>query len=603
MSLSAGRTAADDRHRGGEDADRRWTPDPVGGRSARSRLGAAVRARTSSPFRTVVDLVCLVLLALIVLPLVATVVRVVTEAGFMSAAGDELARDDLPRVLLNTVLVIGLSTSVAVAIGTCFAWLNERTNARMGWLSDVLPVVSLLVPSIAGAIGWVLLAAPTAGFVNVALQSLGDRTGLPLPVLSVFSWPGLVLVYSLYMIPQTFLTVAAALRNVDPALEEAARVSGCGPWRTLFQVTLPVIRPAILSGGLLALVYGVALFSVPLIIGTQADIEVLTVRIVRLLTAAYPPELAAALTLSFIVVLTTGLMWWCNSRLSRRADFATVSGRAAARTRTRLTTGQRLLARAFMLLYIGLSCFLPLAALTLVSLQGFWSGRVTTALSFDNYREVFSPGTQTWLGLRNSVVLALVTATLVTVVAVLVAYRVQDPRSPRFAALVDISTKIPATVSHVVVAIALVAALAGPPVGLNGTLLLLILAFVVLYIPQGSVTAQSSYLMVGKELTEASLVSGQGPLRTLWSIALPLMRPGLVAGWVFVFVLVVGDITASAVLASPTSPVVGFVILSIFQNGSYPLLAALGAVISLVSSTIVLAALVFAGRRGAHLTR
>lgn len=556
-----------------------------------------------SPFRLVVGAVCLVLVLLIVLPLLGTLVRIITTDGFTDAAMSELRRDDLLRVLLNTLVAVGLSTLIAVVVGTTFAWLNERSNARMGWLSDILPVVSLIVPSIAGAIGWVLLAAPTAGFVNVGLQSLENSTGLPLPVLSVFTWPGLILVYSLYMIPQTFLTVAAALRNVDPALEEAARINGCGQWRTLLTITLPAIRPAILSGGLLALVYGVALFSVPLIIGTQADIDVLTVRIVRLLTTTFPPQLAAAIALSALLIVPTTLLWWLNGRMARRGNFATVGGRASARERVALSPPARLLARTLMIFYIGLSCVLPLGSLLLVSLQGFWSGRVNTPLSLENYREVFAPGTQTGQALRNSVLLAVLTAVLLMALAVIVAYQVTGGRSGRLSALVDAVTKIPATVSHVVVAIALVATLAGPPVDLNGTRVLLVLAFVVLYVPQATASAQSSLVMVGKELSEASLVSGHGPFATLWRVVLPLMRPGLVAGGVFVFVLVIGDITASAVLASPTNPVVGFTILSIFQNGSYPLLAALGTVISLVSSAIVLTSLLVLGRRAAHANR
>lgn len=585
---------------GGESPGRPGVPPQAPGRSAG---GGRLFTRPLSPIRLVVGTICLVLVLLIVLPLVGTVLRVATSEGFLEAALAELGRDDLVRVLLNTVLTVGVSTLLAVVIGTAFAWLNERSNARMGWASDILPVVSLLVPSIAGAIGWVLLAAPTAGFLNVGLQSVASRTGLSLPVLSVFTWPGLILVYSLYMIPQTFLTVAAALRNVDPALEEAARINGCGQWRTLRTITLPVIRPAILSGGLLALVYGVALFSVPLIIGTQAGIDVLTVRIVRLLTTTFPPQLAAAIALSALVLVPTTLLWWLNGRLSRRGNFATVGGRAAARERTVLSRPARWAARTLMVLYIALSCVLPLGALLLVSLQGFWSGRVDTPLSLDNYREVFAAGTQTGQALRNSVLLAVLSAVILMALAVLVAYQVTSTQSSRFSSVVDTVTKIPATVSHVVIAIALVATLAGPPVNLNGTRLLLVVAFIVLYIPQATASAQSSLVMVGKELSEASLVSGHGPSATLWRVVLPLMRSGLVAGGVFVFVLVIGDITASAVLASPSTPVVGFTILSIFQNGSYPLLAALGTVISLVSSVIVLTSLLVLGRRAAHSTR
>ncbi|OLT16149.1 hypothetical protein BJF78_14725 [Pseudonocardia sp. CNS-139] len=251
--------------------------------------------------------------------------------AFGAAAAAVLSAPTLLPMLGNTAIVLGTSTALAVVVATLFAWLSERTTARAGWLAGVLPVVSLLVPSIAGAIGWVLLASPRAGFLNVALADLG----VPL-VLDVFSWPGLVLVYTLYLVPQVYLPVSAALAELDPALEEAARVGGRGPVRTLITVTLSAVRPAILSGALLALVYGVALFSVPLIIGTQARIDILSVEIVRLLTTEFPPRLPEAIVLSVVVLLVLGAAWAVNARVVRGGRFATISGRAAAGRRLRL---------------------------------------------------------------------------------------------------------------------------------------------------------------------------------------------------------------------------------------------------------------------------
>lgn len=210
---------------------------------------------------------------------------------------------------------------------------------------------------------------------------------------------------------------------------------------------------------------------------------------------------------------------------------------------------------------------------------------------------MFAANSQTLNGLVNSLVLGVVTATVAILLAVLVWYRVSGPGARRGGGFIDGVTKLPGALSHMVIGVALLAVLGGPPLGLSGTLTLLIIAYIVLYLPQASVSAQSASQLVGGELSEASRVSGRGPGATVRKIVLPLARPGLISGWTFVFVLVAGDITASALLASPSNPVVGFVITTLFQNGTYPLLAALGAVISLVSSVVVLTALSFAGRR------
>lgn len=563
-------------------------PQP-GPRAKRSRRGI---------FDAVAAAVSWMTVAVILVPLVLVVLQLLDGQG---ESGPVIAAFSLPglaQTLGNTVVVIVASTVIAVVAACVLAWLNERTNARVGFITDILPVIPMLVPSIAGAIGWVLLASPTAGFINVALRGLGDAVGIPLPGIDIFSWPGLIFVYSIYMVPQVYLTVAAALRNVDPALEEAARSSGAGLGRTLRTVTLPAVKPAIISGSLLALVYGIALFSVPLIIGTQARIDVLTVEIVRLLAFTFPPRIGEALTLSLMVALVLSLVWGLNARIARKGHFATVGGRATARRLVTFGPVARMLSRALMIGYLLVVSVLPLLALIVVSLQGFWSGRVFTVFTTDNYEDIFRPGSETLEGLANSVMLGIAAATLAMIIAVMVWYRVSGKGSStgRF---IDGITKLPGTLSHMVVAVALLAVLGGPPLSLSGTLLILMVAYVVLYMPQASISAQSAGQMIGRDLSEASWVSGAGRGKTVRAIVLPLARTGLVSGWVFVFILVAGDITASALLASPGSPVVGFLIMTLFQNGSYPLLAALGAVISLASSLVVLTVLGITNRRRA----
>lgn len=541
--------------------------------------------RIRSPFALAVGLLGVLAVVLVGYPLVRTVGGIAADGPtFAAAARQVLGAANLLPMLGSTAVVLAVSTALAMVIAALFAWLSERTTARLGWLAGVLPVVSLLVPSIAGAIGWVLLASPKAGFLNVALRELG----VPV-VLDVFSWPGLILVYTLYLVPQVYLPVSAALADLDPALEEASRVSGRGPWRTLVTVTLPVVRPAIMSGALLALVYGIALFSVPLIIGTQARIDILSVEIVRMLTTEFPPRLPEAIVLSVVVLLVLGVAWTVNARVLRGGRFATIGGRSAGDRRIALGRTATIVARVGMIGYLLVAAVLPFGALVVVSLQGFWSGRLTGPFSFENYADVFGAAGATFAGLRNSLVLGLLCATVGMAVALLLAWRIG--RGGGWARVLDMTTKLPGTLSHVVIAVALVAAFAGPPFALGGSLLLLVLAYLVLYLPQATLSAQAAFATVGRELTEASLVAGEGPAGTLRRISAPLMTRGLLAGWVFLFVLVVGDITASAILASTRTPVVGFVILGLFQNGTYPTLAALGAVITVVSSVVVLAAL------------
>jgi iron(III) transport system permease protein len=558
-------------------------------------------ARSWALFRRPVDgfsiftgLVSITVLCLVIYPLVRVVfVTFVPDGVFdLNVFREAFGQSQLGTVLFNTAGVVVGATLIAVIIGSTFAWLNERTDIGMNWMSRVLPVVPLLVPPIAGTIGWVLLAAPRSGFLNGLIRQGLNFFGYEIfeGPLNIFSWPGLVFVYVLYLVPYVYLTVAASLQNIDPALEEASRVSGSGVWATLFNVTLPSIKPAIAAGTVLALITGFSLFSVPVIIGGQADIEVLAVRIVHLMTASYPPKTGVALVLSTLIIAFVGLAWWMQARMVLRKHYATIGGRGIRATEVRLGRW-RWLARWTMLAYLLMTSVLPLLGLILVSLQPFWSASVSLEmLSFENYQRIFSGGS-TQTALRNSVLLGIVGATVGMLVASFVTVFIARNRGWWLSNLIDGTTKLPGAVSHLVIGIAFIGAFAGPPFYLHGTIAILFLAYIVLYIPQATFSAASALAQVGDQLSEASLVSGASQTQTFFRITLPLMLPGLAAGWTMLFVLIAGDITASSMLAGTRNPVSGFVILDLWVNGSFPDLAALGTVISLMTSTVVLATL------------
>ncbi|MFE5703514.1 ABC transporter permease [Rhodococcus koreensis] len=559
--------------------------------------------RRRSTFDVFALIVSLLLSLLIAGPLLGALWRIF--AGEEGSIGDAFKRvygnTRLLSILWDTVYVIGISILIAMFVGSLLAWLNERTNARVGWASDVLPVVSLLVPSTAGAIGWVLLASPQVGYINVFADQVAGLFGASAPELNIFSAAGMIFVFALYLIPQVYLVVSAAMRNIDPAMEEAARVSGRGTLAVLWTVTLPAVRPAIISGALLAMIYGLAMFSVPLIIGSQADVTTLTVELVRMLTAHYPPDLVGATLLSLVLLVAVLMMNALSRAVNKSGKFATIGGKSAGQNVHRFSRRSQFLARVVMFGYMFTGCVLPVLALLYVALQQYWTGTFSTNLQLDAFQRVFDDGSQTFSALRNSLLLAILTATICMVLAIVVTYHIG--RSPRLGGPVNIIMKIPGTVLHVIFAIALVSVFAGPPFELGGTVAILLLAYVILYITQATVSAESAALQIGADLTDASRVAGRSPGSTLRLISLPLMAPGIAAGWVFVFVLVMGDITASAILAGTNNPVVGFTLLSLFQNGTYSTLAAFATVITLVSMVVVLSTLAWVARSRKKLAR
>lgn len=506
----------------------------------------------------------------------------------------------LGRLFLNTAIAIGAATLVAIVVGGTFAWINERTDAEMAMLGRTLPIIPLLVPPIAGAIGWVLLAAPRAGFLNRWLSDIAAALGSDPagPLLDIFSWPGLIFVYVIYLVPHIYLSVSAGLRNLDPGLEEASRMNGAGPLSTLRHVTLPAVTPSVVSGAILTVITGLSLFSVPVIVGGQGGIEVLAVRIVHAMIASYPPRTGVALLLGLIMVVAIGSLWLVQRAVLRAGRFATIGGRGQRSAPVRLGPW-RWPVRIAMLAYVGVTSVLPLVALAIASLQPFWSATIDLGrLTVRHYQSLFATNSIAWEGLRNSILLGIGGATLGMLIAAIVSFYIARNRNSSVATLVDAVTKLPAAVSHLVIGIAFILAFAGPPFRMHGTISILMLAYLVLYIPQASLTAGSALAQVGRELVEASFISGAGAGATFLRVTLPLMIPGLAAGWTMLFVLMAGDITASAMLAGNRNPVSGFVILDLWTNGSFPPLAALSMILTVLMATVVLASLAWVSRRG-----
>jgi iron(III) transport system permease protein len=564
-----------------------------------SKAPGFVSARTSG-FTLLSGAISIFVAALILYPLGRVLlVTFFPDGQFDTAPFRVVAQSGLPKLLGNTVVAIGSATVFAVVAGTFFAWLVERTDVGLRSLGRLLPILPLLVPPIAGAVGWLLLGAPRSGFLNAWTRYLFEMLGFSEigAVVNIFSMAGLVYVYVIYLVPHVFLSVSAGLRNLDPALEEAARISGAGPVKTILTVTVPAILPQVISGGILAMIYGFTLFSVPLVVGGQADIEVLAVRIVHLMTASFPPHTGEALLLGLLIVAVIGASWWVQRLVLRRGAFATIGGKGQSVATVRLGL-LRWPARVLLALYVLIATVLPVSALILVSLQPFWSPKVVfERLDFDNYVNLLGSDFVRG-GVINSLILGITGATVGMLIAAVIVFWVQRNSHRPIATLIDATTKLPAAVSNLVIAIAFIVAFAGAPFYLHGTFAILFLAYIVLYTPQSTLTANAALVQVGSQLSEASLISGAGTGRTFWNVTLPLMTPGLLAGWTMLFVLIAGDITASSMLAGSRNPVAGFVILDIWTGGSFPPLAAFAVIVTLSMSFVVIVSLVLTRRLG-----
>jgi iron(III) transport system permease protein len=384
-----------------------------------------------------------------------------------------------------------------------------------------------------------------------------------------------------------YLTVAAALQNLNPSLEEAARMCRAGPWKTLLRVTLPAVWPAIVNAGIIVAIFGISTFSVPIVIGTTAGIDLLSVRIYRLLYN-HPPRTDLAVVLAIAMMVFVQLALLVQVLVTRSQRHAVVGGKGATHTRVRLGRW-RWVARGAIGAYLLATAVLPVAALAIVSLQPFWTSKIDFAqFGWANYHFVLVENATTARALVNSIGLGIFGATLCMLgAAVLVLFARNASAGTQM--VVDGVTALPATLPHTVVAVSIVLAFTGGLFNLYGTLTILLLANLVLVIPQAVRSARSALAQVGNDMVEAAQMSRASPFGVFRRIVVPLMLPGLMAGWVILFVQISGELTASALLSGTGNPVVGLVLLDLWENGSFPQLSAIALVMTVIDAVVVLA--------------
>jgi iron(III) transport system permease protein len=271
----------------------------------------------------------------------------------------------------------------------------------------------------------------------------------------------------------------------------------------------------------------------------------------------------------------------------RAGQTAVIGGRGFREHRVELGAW-RWPTRALIALYLLFTSVFPVLGLLLVSLQRFWTPNIVwEQLTLMNYQVVILQNPRTSQALLHSVGIGALGATIGMLIATLLMWFVQRP-SNASRRLVDSLTALPATIPHTVMGVSFLYAFSRPPVRIYGTWLLLLLAYLTMFLPQAARAASSAVSGVGRELSEASHVFGASGAGTFARVVLPLALPGLLAGWVILFIYMVGELTASALLSGTSNLVVGRVLLDLWENGSFPQLAAMAMVMTALDSLLVL---------------
>lgn len=517
--------------------------------------------------------------------------------GFFALAHTTL--NNYVHAVTGTVTLDSLANTGKFAVGSAFlglvlgsylAWAVERTNMPLRGFITISCIGSLVLPGLLLTIAWAFLASPNIGWVNKWAEVIPGING---PLFNIYSMGGMIWVQAMNVMPLTFMLVAAALRSMDPSLEEASRTAGKGILGTTVRITFPTVLPAVLASILLMFILGVEMFEVPLLLGIRGNIPTFALDVWSS-TSKFPPDQGrAAVYAVFVLVLTLILVWGYN-RATRHAEmFATISGkgfrprRSELRPFARWTVFVSALAMAFCVLGLPLLVLiwasLSPGALEPISLHGLLN------MTLDRYREVWSnPLSQR--AFRNSTVLAVVAATAVVMIVSVIAWIVVKTRI-RGRQWLDHLAFAPIAIPSVVMGAAFVWLYLEVPLPIYGTLWILALVYIAKYSAVSMRIMSASVTQVNDELVEAAQVSGVSWVRAFRTVALPLLRPGILAAWLFVAILAFREFTASLFVYSYGNEPVAVVIYDEWSNGTYGLLSAFG-----VSTLVILVAITLAAR-------
>ena len=477
------------------------------------------------------------------------------------------------------------AASTAILLGAVLAWLVERTDAPFRGVAYLAMFLSLALPGIFKVIGWVMLLGPRAGFINLALARVfGGGSAI-----NLFSLGGMIFVEGLLWMPTAFLLVAAPLRSMDPALEEAAQVSGASRWQMLRRVTLPLLAPAGVAVALLAFVRMLEAFEVPALVGLPGRTLVLTSQIFLAMrtgvVTSYEEPSAYAILLTIPVVV--GLFLYLRM-VDNAEKYQVLRGRGFRPALLALGTW-RVPAGLVILLAIGLM-LLPLLALLWTSFLPFAmppSAEALGQLTLASYaRMAQTPRLVT--SLVNTVIVGLASATIVMLLVAVCAWLVNRSRL-RARVILDYLTVAPLTFPGIVLGLALLVIYLRVPLPIYNTLAIIVLALVTRYVPFGMRYASTGLLQIHPELEESASISGGRWHQVFSRVTVPLILPALFAGWVFVFLHAATELSASVLLAGPRSQVASVLLFQLWQEGSTNEIGAFSVIFSLPLVVIALA--------------
>jgi iron(III) transport system permease protein len=505
---------------------------------------------------------------LIIGPIVSTLVRSLgssddtidfTIANFAGLLSDPTFQESA----INSAITGAGVALLASLLGCTLAWIVARTDLPGRGVFEILNLLPFFFSPYVGAMSWLYLAAPNSGILPKLLTPyLPSWLGFP----NIYSVGGVIWVLALFYTPYVYLFVIGPMRSMDGALEDAARVHGAGFWYTTRKITLPLLLPSLLAGGLIVFVTSAGVFDVPLSIAATKGIPMVPTDIYR--AVQYPSDFGRASAVAVLMMSLTIAIIVFQQRWVSKRRFDTVSGKGYRPRPITLGPIGRGCAMGVQIIYFLVAAALPLMALLMVSVSPLWTGTFKpSSANLSNFYYVLSEYRLTQAAVYNSLFVGVVGATFGVLIGALQAYFIQRGRS-RFRLLVDPVLSLPLGIPGIIIGLGFLILLIRTP--LYTTIWIIIIACVAHFFPLALRNISAMLMSINPELEQSARASGASWLQTMYYVLFPLIRPALIASWLLLFIILIRELGATILLyAQGTETIsVALVILS-EQNFGY----------------------------------
>ena len=495
-----------------------------------------------------------------------------------------LREPDTYTALLNSLFIASGVTVMSTVIGTFFAWLVTRTDLPFKPAMRVLFLVPFMLPSFIGALAWKMLLSPRAGYIN---RFLMDVVGLDGPVFDIYTFPGIMAVETMYLFPFVFIQVCGALERMDPTLEESARISGASLFTITRKITIPLVRPSILSGALLIMLYSMAHFGTVAVLGIEAGIFNIPTLIYEKIhqSAGSFNSIRTGTVLATVLVITAALIMFIQSKVLSRGRYQIIAGKSFRPVETKLRA-LRMPMLVFCIAYIGFTIVLPTVTIFMVGgLKTYGLPFTAENLTLANYRYILFDWKMTRDAIWNSVTLGLAAALITMFAGVMISYVIVKMKV-RGKGILEFLGMLPFSVPGSVIALGVMLAWSGKfGINIYNTVWIILVAYIARYMAFSLKANSAALEQVHDSLVEAARASGAGMGQALRDIVLPLVRPGMFAAFFLIFLPALRELTVSVLLYGPTTRTIGVAIYTLNEDGETVYSAALAGIALMIIVT------------------